>query len=162
MKKYFGLIALALLLMVACKSNKQQIEVSGEIKLVKDAQISLYQVFPDDEVLLDASPIKDGKFKLVGKIDKDETAPSFYKIVLDKTNYILTVVTPGEKLFFNIDSIMMVKSYRVKGGIDATLMRQINYQLKLFSDSVMVLENKYKKDQYNDSLKAAIETINLG
>lgn len=162
MKNYFGLIALMLLLMVSCNSNKKQIEFSGEMKEIKDAQISLFQVFPDDEVLLDATTVKKGKFKLVGKIDKNETAPSFYKIVLDKTNYILTVAAPGENLYFKIDSIMMVKSYRVKGGNDAILMSQLSQQLKLFTDSVMVLENKYRNDQYNDSLKAAIETIYMG
>lgn len=147
-----------LFVFISCQSNQNKVDFSGHIITNTESEISLYQVFPNNEVLIDSSPIKNGRFRLTGEINSEGRDPSFYKLVLSKTNFILTIASPGEKLVFNIDSAIMVKSYTVKGGKDADLMQQLNHQLKLFGDSVLALEQIYFKNQYNDSVKSGIES----
>jgi hypothetical protein len=164
MKIKIILTLLLILSLFGCNSNKKQVVFSGKIQNAPSSTIFLYQVLPDGENLLDSSPIKNGQFELIGNLDlkKDNSnSPCFYKIALSNYNYILTVASPREKLNFIIDSTILVKSYSVTGGVDAMLINQLDNQLKLFVDSVEILDQTYKNNQYNDSVKKEIETIYL-
>jgi hypothetical protein len=154
------LLVTILLFLVSCTGDSKKIVFSGDLEENIESTISLYYVTPNGEIIVDSSPIKEGKFKLeTDRISNNEFSdyPAFFKISLANNNHILTVASPGEKIHIKANAKSLVKTYTVAGGADAVLMFQLDHQLKLFVDSTDALQKIYERNQYDDSVKAVIE-----
>lgn len=154
------MLGIVIILLPSCNFNKNKIVFMGELEENIESTITLYKVTPEGEIIVDSAPIEKGKFKLkTNKISKKELKeyPAFFKISLSKNNHILTVASPGEKIYIKANAKSLVKNYTVSGGKDAVLMYQLDHQLKLFVDSTETLQKIYEINQYDDSVKTIIE-----
>jgi len=151
-----------LLLFLGCSFSTQEISFKGELTHCSQQKIALYQLFPDYENKIMEAEIKNGNFTLKHQgitEEQLEQFPSFYKIALSETNYIVTLASPGDKIVIQGDASDLVKTYQVSGPKDPLLMWQLDRQLKLFIDSVEALQAIYKEHLYNDSIKIEIEKL---
>lgn len=154
------MLGIVIILLPSCDFNKNKIVFMGELEENIESTITLYKVTPEGEIIVDSAPIEKGKFKLkTNKISKKELKeyPAFFKISLSNNNHILTVASPGEKIYIKANAKSLVKNYTVSGGKDAVLMYQLDHQLKLFVDSTESLQKIYEINQYDDSVKTIIE-----
>jgi len=142
MRKSIILISVVLIV-AACGPNKRY-KVQGKLRNSVAGLIYLKEMTTIDYIPVDSSIIdENGEFQLTGNNSK----PAFYMLSLSKNNYIMLILSPGEKVFITGDARDLTHTYNVKGSKDSELAQELNYKV---NSALTKIEGLSKI--YNDSL----------
>lgn len=158
----YCIFALCVISLAACDS-KSTITISGKLTDCQQKMIYLSRVTVDGVIPMDSTELRRGKFSFKVKAADDDLKallkePAFYQVSLTPHNAFTTIARAGEKLVVKAVADSLVQTYTIQGGLDAELMQQLDYQLKLYIDTVTWLEMVEKFIPLdNDSLRGEIE-----
>ena len=155
-RKITGLatVLLLCLLCLGC-TNQNGVAFEGNVSGAEGKYITVSLIHPNGENSADSVQIKNGHFKIAFPVEDDN--PHFFKISLCNDNAFTTLAKKGEKLEFEADAALLVRSYTVSGSHDAELMQQLDRRLSLFADSAEILMEWYALNDNDDTLHGQIE-----
>lgn len=145
MKKLF--LALPLLLLWAC-SQKELVEIKGEIENANGKVLYLDKLHPSSSELIDSVVLgANGRFKLKVEVNQ----PDFYLLRLSNGKLITLLLEPKEELIVHSNGPEMSKAYIVEGSKGSKLVKQISDSLNQTKAKLANIKKELneKKDESN-------------
>jgi len=151
------LMSLLVISFLSCSSKPEHGIIKGNLLNFKDAYVYLDEITAIAAKSKDSIKVDDkGNFTL--KFDTKE--PSFYRIRLAETNYILLIVNDKEQIEFTADANNLGKTAQVKGSKESALLFEATHQLQRNAESLDSLNGVFQREQANpalDSIKFVLQ-----
>lgn len=148
--KHLPLFFLIVIASFSCKNSSKTFFLQGEIEGSNAKKVYLYELLPDEEILVDSSSIINGKFKF--NIKQDDK--SIYLIEIAETEKINFIAKSGDKLSFKADFLFGVESYFFKNSDENNLLMEMNRRLQNCYETTDTLSKAYKNLYYADDYEA--------
>ena len=161
MKKLLLWIAVAIML-AACGNRKTSVVISGDIHDGNNQKIRLALVTADGMEMIDSTNLRNGRFEFKipsenALIKEREDSPMMFHLFLSDNNSIATMARKGERLEITADARNLAGTYRISGGEEAVLMRQLESALAVFVSAADSLYAIYEENITSDTVRADIE-----
>jgi hypothetical protein len=151
------------LFIISCNYNKKYV-IEGQLSNSASTMIYLSETdFVNDKIIDSTDVNSDGYFKFKGKLDE----PKFIQVLLSKSNFILLLVEPGQKVAIKADAGYLGNKYSVTGSEGSTQIKELNDQLVVTRktiDSIITVQTHHAVTKSDDTLfmhlnKIAFHTI---
>jgi thiol-disulfide isomerase/thioredoxin len=157
MNKRTALVFLMSILMFACKSDRNNFRISGNLTgkegtMVYLKEMTVSNLLPVDSTILD----ENGVFSLRGHADMS----GFYALYTSPGDYITLLVGPGDKITITGDTQNLPETYKVEGSNDSRSIRELSMELNRTLMRVQELNRIFNEstDSPNfDSIKAGLD-----
>lgn len=162
MKKLLFLFATVMLL-AACTNRNMSVRISGDIRNGGNAKMTLALITAEGMETIDSINLHDGHFDFKISSDNElvkerENAPMIFHLFLSDNNSIATMAKKGEHLEITADAENLTQTYRISGGEEAMLMRQLDSALTGFIIIADSMYSIYEENLTVDSVRADINT----
>lgn len=125
MIKNIILLGILSLTLFSC-SNKNKVEIKGEIKNADKQTAYLEQVNVNDMIIIDSTKIgKNGTFKFKTHVE----LPTFYNIKIGKNESITILAEPEKNIEISGELENLGKNYWVDGSENSLMIKLLNFQL---------------------------------
>ncbi len=153
-----SLFILLLMFFLSCKHfNHDEIIVEGEVMGLSSNKVRVFEVLPQEIILIDSTSIINGKFKIRIK----QPSVSFYTIQFNDNEKLNFIAKGGDEIMIKGNFLKGMESFEVHGSAENDLYTEMNKRLRkcyMTTDSLSkVLTNSVYLDNY-ELIKKSIDS----
>lgn len=159
MKKIICFFLAAVLL---CSCGKNSLHIKGQFENAHHRQLYLSLLTIDGLVLLDSTRLNHDMFDFQLKANDlpegtNISDPLFLQLSFSQENALTTLAQLGQTVEIYADANDLIRTYKVKGPVDAKLMWQLDSALAVFVSQTDTLMQVYQTYMDNDSVRSSVE-----
>ena len=144
--------------LVSCKHfNKDEFTIEGDVIGISSNKVRVYEVLPDEIILIDSTSIINGKFKITIK----QPSVSFYTIQFSENEKLKFIAKTGDNLVIKGNFLKGMDSFEVKGSDENDLYAEMNIRLRkcyLVTDSLSKVLTKSIYQEDYERIKNSIDS----